>query len=133
MLKKIRFTFLIVTISYLIIVSVLSLITFSTNSTISSFPHLDKIIHFVFYFGMNVLILSSIILYRKQSNSRLFEYIIATIITVSYSGLIEYIQPLVGRAKDYSDLIANSLGAMTGLIIFILLSHIYKDKIEHLR
>lgn len=82
------------------------------------FPHVDKVVHFLMYFILQVLLL------RHNDNfmSRKKQVVIF-ILTASYGFLMEVIQGyfLVDRFYDNYDIIANITGALIGNLFFNLL------------
>lgn len=111
-------------IIYVIIITVLSLINLSDTNTPQTMEHFDKIVHFGFYFIMNLLLM--ILLYIFKKGYRLRYMIVATIISILYGISIEIVQSYVGRDFDVNDIIANSLGALVALLIYWR----YKNKIN---
>lgn len=80
------------------------------------FPHQDKVIHFVMYFGLAFLFLYD----TRKSKTLTNVFIIVSVVCVAcLSGLIEYLQPILSnRSKDGFDLFANATGAaVAGLIM----------------
>ncbi|MFI3314691.1 MAG: VanZ family protein [Rikenellaceae bacterium] len=76
----------------------------------------DKVVHFCFYFGLNILLLFTFSIFRKK---RLYRHIISiTFFTIIYSIFIEFLQMHTQRSFEYLDIAANSTGAIVSLIVF---------------
>ncbi len=81
-----------------------------------SVPYADKGVHFVFYFFavvLGVLCLEE----RKQNNGGTKKILVVVLLgSIAYGVLIEGLQWLMpfGREADIWDIVANSLGAITG-------------------
>jgi VanZ family protein len=92
---------------------------------VPSIPYLDKIAHFVFY--MVAILLAGLALYRRNPQKeykRKDVYIVMGILFV-YGGLIELLQLYLpgGRSAEWTDILANTLGLLTGLASFKRLFH----------
>ena len=83
------------------------------SNNLFNIPHLDKLIHLSMYFG-----LTTIILIENKKKHKLF----ITLSTVILSGLIELIQQDLTnyRSGDWLDLLSNSIGSFTALLIITL-------------
>ena len=80
------------------------------SNNLFNIPHLDKLVHLSMYFG-----LTTIILIENKKKHKL----IITLSTVILSGLIELIQQYLTnyRSGDWLDLLSNSIGSFTALLI----------------
>ncbi len=97
----------------------LCLYPFGTNSSVPLFPHFDKFIHF----GMHMFLVGSILFEMQRvkfyniTSKRLgiYAFLYSFLLGVS----IEIIQDLmnVGREFDPFDVLANSTGAITGVLL----------------
>lgn len=85
--------------------------------------HFDKIVHFGLFGGI-VFLISLGIYWQKQfvSNKTLIWLVI---ISAAYGFAIELIQKYwaIGRSFDMYDLLADTLGAIGGVVAFKLFSH----------
>lgn len=79
----------------------------------------DKVIHFIMYFGFSVLFCWT--LKVELNYSKLF-YVI--LVTVGWGILMEYMQldMHMGRSFSWYDELANSIGVVFGILIYILTS-----------
>lgn len=128
MLKNNKYTIL--GISWLVFITSLSLFSFSTDiDTGVEIPHLDKMVHFTFYFGVVVLGCLSLLEKGGQDLNRIIKQLI--IFAIAYGLLIEFLQYVMPyqREADILDFLANSLGAIVaGLLIKKYRSLIYRIK-----
>lgn len=107
-------------ISWMVFVTLFSLFSFSGVET-SRFntPHLDKAVHFTFYF---VMVLLAFLAKRKgqfphKESLKVLKYIV--LFAICYGIIIEIVQHIatVNRHGDPLDVLANSIGAITGMIL----------------
>lgn len=79
----------------------------------------DKVIHFIMYFGFSVLFCWT--LKVELNYSKLFFVIL---VTVGWGILMEYMQldMHMGRSFSWYDELANSIGVVFGILIYILTS-----------
>ncbi len=117
-LKKYFFTILF--ISWTVFITLLSLFSFEGDSLPSvNIPHLDKAVHFVFYFVFAFL---GCLGYRelKSKNTTIKRAVYFTIVTaVIYGMVIEVLQGVATahRDPDVLDFLANSVGAFVGAYV----------------
>lgn len=80
-------------------------------------PHFDKIVHFGLFFVFCILLL------RPFKRLQLNYYLLAPLISIILSAILETSQHVlsVSRNSDIKDFIANSLGALTSVMIYYLL------------
>ncbi|OFX19933.1 MAG: hypothetical protein A2041_01840 [Bacteroidetes bacterium GWA2_31_9b] len=83
-----------------------------------SIPNIDKIIHFMLYFILTVLLFSS--MYKTNSTLVSSKKIIALICVFGYGLFLELMQFVVtlDRSAEYLDFISNCLGAICGFFLF---------------
>jgi len=101
-------------------VAFFSLFSFSDVDTSRfTIPHLDKAVHFTFYFIM--VLLAFFAKTRGKSSQRttpkLLWYIV--LFTIVYGMIIEVLQHVatVDRHGDLLDALANSMGAIAGMLV----------------
>lgn len=82
------------------------------------FPGADKVIHFIMYGGLTGTFCFD---YYRRANHRCHEcriLIVASLTAMIIGGVIELLQDYmgIGRQSDYLDFIANTTGAIVGII-----------------
>ena len=84
----------------------------------SSFPFLDKVVHFILFFIQSIFITNTIYEYRNRNNRIL---LIVSIIFLLLLGVIIEIQQiyLPYRTFDIMDLISNFVGVFSGSFFII--------------
>ena len=104
--------YIILTILWLVFITILSLVSFS-NNTFSSFQNSDKIIHFFFYFVLTLLLLNGF------NNKLRYKYLIVIVLAVSYGIVIEVLQNefTLTRKADFYDVIANTIGVICAVLL----------------
>ena len=100
-------------IGWMIIVTIISQMPTDVD-TVPPVPHLDKLIHIVFYLGFSWFLGR---LLRGKGQSQIVWKVL--IPTVSYGILMEGLQDALdmGRHFDIFDIIANIIGALIGTIL----------------
>ncbi len=80
-------------------------------------PHFDKMVHFGLFFVFCILLL------RPFKRLQLNYYLLAPLISIVFSAILETSQHILSasRNSDIKDFIANSLGALTSVMIYYLL------------
>lgn len=107
-------------IGWVVFVTLLSLVSFKEERIPSiDIPHLDKLVHFSFYFGFTVLGCLSFREFNRRNVS--LGKVLLKIITyaVVYGIIIEVLQGVatINRDPDLLDVLANSSGALFGSFI----------------
>ncbi|NNL02663.1 MAG: VanZ family protein, partial [Eudoraea sp.] len=111
-------------ICWIIIITTLSLYSFEDFDTQEIYiPHLDKVVHFIFYFVAAIL---GILLIRERTKGKLNlsrSVVITVLIVIIYGIVIEVIQNIftLNRSGELYDVLANSLGAFFGAGLIIIL------------
>ena len=115
MLKKQSFTILITWILVITFLSLIDLSSIDIEIKTKYWIKFDKIVHFVFYFTLTFLLFNSFTVKKIKINAQLISVIIAVI----YGIIIEILQDIVPtkRSFDYFDIVANTLGSLTMLIV----------------
>lgn len=109
-------------ISWMVFVTSFSLFSFEgVQSSRFDIPHLDKLVHFTFYFGMVVTGSMAFVVGRvDQPKEKLLKWLwYLFVFAVLYGIVIEVIQYkfTVDRQGDPLDALANSLGAFVGMLL----------------
>ncbi|WP_247074590.1 VanZ family protein [Cellulophaga sp. F20128] len=107
-------------ISWVVFVAFLSLFSFSgTDLPTVQIPHLDKLVHFTFYFVASVLGTLAI---KECSGSpkigkRVVWYLVGSLI--AYGIIIEVLQSkfTATRSGEILDFVANTIGVFAGIIV----------------
>lgn len=129
MLKKLFYNILF--ISWMVFVTFSSLFSFEgmqMGSFAFRIPHLDKMVHFIFYLVMVVtgfFAIKDYLVHRYKASAILLGMVVFSIM---YGMIIEVLQYsiTVNRQGDILDALANSLGAITGM--FLTRSLFYKGE-----
>lgn len=101
---------------YFVVLTYLSVMqTSDLQLSFFSFPHADKLVHFVFYFILTMLLFRGI--YLSFSSPLNIKVIVSVLLAVIYGGIIELAQEYVvgGRTADIFDFLVNILGAVVGI------------------
>ena len=77
--------------------------------------HIDKVFHFLAYAGLAFLLAWSLPTIPRH---RILNILLAAFIAMSYGVIDECLQIPVGRTADFYDWLADSLGAVSGLIAY---------------
>ena len=111
---------------YLGCIAFLSLLPPKDLPPVSLFEGADKIIHFCLYLGLSVLSCWSL-----HAELRNIWYYRVILFAIFWGILMEIFQGSmhIGRSFEYLDILSNSVGAITGILIFILLARL-KIKME---
>lgn len=87
-------------------------------SWLTKIPHFDKIIHWGLYAGLAFFFFISNF---KNNGIKFGIFVISYAILLG--GVIEIIQPFVGRSNEWADLFADIFGCMCGIIAFQLIGN----------
>jgi VanZ family protein len=81
-------------------------------------PGLDKVIHFMWYFVLCLLILAGVT--KQKGKQTVKQIMLITLLCFVYGGLLEILQGTVfnKRSQDIFDFIANCSGALIASITF---------------
>ncbi|TDW46345.1 VanZ family protein [Flavobacterium sp. 270] len=97
-------------------------LTDSSNIPAVDFPSIDKIVHFCFHFGFTI---SWILFFKKELKgieaNDYKAYLISFIFSVFFGITIEILQSVftTTRSADVTDVLANTIGATTGVFTAI--------------
>jgi VanZ family protein len=103
---------------WVILITFLSLTSTETiSSGLFNIAHLDKVVHFLFYFVFALLLFR--ILVECSVSSLTIIVLIATIIPIVYSGVMELSQEYLTatRQAEFLDFLMNILGAVMAVFI----------------
>ncbi len=81
-----------------------------------SIPHFDKIVHFTLFFVFCLFLL------RPLKRLNLNHYLLAPLVSIISSGLLELIQHSLSatRQSNIYDFLANSIGVLSAVLFFFL-------------
>ncbi len=99
----------------ILLITLLSTLNLSVTVEPQGIGHLDKVVHFCFYFSMNLLLMAATMVCCRPTGSRWM--LLTTLAAITYGAGIEVVQIYVGRDFDLLDILANSAGAFTALFI----------------
>ena len=108
------------TVVWAFIILGLTLLTGETHSNMS-ISMLDKFVHSFMFGTLSFLMIVGL---KKQSEYMYLHFhavVVAIAVTIFYGALIECLQLIVpGRCFEWLDLLANSVGAIIGYIMFLI-------------
>lgn len=105
-------------LAWLAFISYASLTSFEEDDTPSfNIPHLDKVVHFTFYFVAAVLMMFFLRERTSGKISLLRAIFISLLCSVAFGIIIEVLQHVLtaDRQGDILDAIANTVGALVGV------------------
>jgi VanZ family protein len=110
-----RFVRVLVVVMYVGCIAALSLMPPQDLPRVPLFNGADKVVHFMMYFLFSILFCWA--LNTGLSCPGLF-FIVS--VTVGWGALMEYLQLImhIGRSFSWSDILANSLGVLSGVAIY---------------
>lgn len=107
-------------IAIAIIILIGSLSSGDTISEINflNIKHIDKLVHFLFYFSLSITLVSSLFKHSKLNTNIIFS--ITIFVSVSYGILMEILQYYIAvhRSAEIFDFISNTIGCITGIMLF---------------
>lgn len=86
-------------------------------------PHFDKVVHFILFFILTLLLLYETAKRNGHKTLSLKTKTAVAVLTISYGAFLEVIQHLLvaGRTGSMLDILANSLGVFSALLVFYLI------------
>ncbi len=114
---------LLVALVYLSIVAKLSLMPSNQLPELNLFQGFDKVAHGCMYFGLTVLVCWT---FQAEGKRNWILYILFFAIAWGMLMEISQFEMKVGRAFEWSDEMANSLGAMVGVSIYVWIASRYR-------
>ena len=102
--------------------------TFDKVSSIIDFPNIDKVVHFGMYFGF----MSVIILENRKTIKGTSQLVLIGLIPLLYGVLMEIMQATltVARSGSFYDALANSIGILISILIWLWIRPLKKDIIR---
>lgn len=101
---------------------------------IITIPHFDKFVHLVLYFIFTLLLIAAQVKIKLTLQLNFSVLIIIILFAFFYSLIMEILQRFVFEARSFelSDLLANSLGILFCLLLFVLKTNFFKNLIKFL-
>jgi len=95
------------------------------KSRLLNIEHIDKVIHFLLFFGFSLLLSFGFYKQHVYANTQKYYMLYAISISVFYGGLTEIIQAVMlsSRFGNVWDFFANSAGALMGVLVFSMLTN----------
>ena len=87
------------------------------NNRWLDFPYSDKVVHFIMYGGLTGTFCFDY--YRRSvAHYRYIALVVAFVVAIAIGAVLELLQAYmgIGRSGDYLDIVANSLGAVVGIV-----------------
>ncbi len=108
-------------------IAALSLLPPQDLPKVHQFRGFDKMVHFMMYFIFSGLLCWAI---RLESNA--FRLIFVVLFTMGWGVMMEYLQLKmhIGRSFSYYDILANCLGVIFGIAVYIILSMKFKPNYQ---
>lgn len=107
-------------ISWMVFITLFSLFYFPDDGIpFITIPHMDKMVHFMFYFGASI---SASLCVREQTRgSKGFKKVLSStaILSIIYGIIIEVLQETLTTYRDGNvyDVIANTVGSLFGITV----------------
>ena len=112
------------TLTIMLVVTFLSLMNTSNIKPrdIFSFPHFDKIVHFLMYFTMAFFLMFEYYLHHKHRITHIVQILI---IPLFWGAAMELAQLILteNRAAEWWDMLANSLGVFAAYFVVYIFRH----------
>lgn len=109
---------------YLTIIALLSLLPPNDFPEIPLFPGADKIVHTCLYLG-----LAWLACWSMHAEIRHIWYYLIILFAIGWGAIMELFQLLMqmGRSFDFYDIIGNSIGSLTGVFIYIVMARMKRN------
>lgn len=112
-------------ILYLSVVAGLSLMPSDDVPNFEMFPGFDKVVHGCMYFGLTVLVCW--VLHAEDKRIRII-YIVLFSILWGLLMEISQLEMMLGRAFEWKDEMANSVGTLLGAATYLMIARIYRSQ-----
>ncbi|MGS2765077.1 VanZ family protein [Sinomicrobium sp. M5D2P9] len=122
-----RKVFLILAVGWVVAVTILSLVPPSDLPSVS-YPHLDKIVHFIFYYIFLILWYYALRGENTFGPVKKKAIIISFFIAFVYGTVVEVLQHTMGKGRsgDVLDALANTTGMICGIFTVIIVNAVNK-------
>ncbi|MEI7423326.1 MAG: VanZ family protein [Prolixibacteraceae bacterium] len=114
-----------VSILYLSVVAGLSLMPSDDVPQIEMFPGFDKVVHGCMYLGLTVLAC-----WTLHAEIKRIKIVYVVLFSISWGLLMEIsqLEMMLGRAFEWKDELANSVGSLLGAVIYLLIVRLYQSQ-----
>lgn len=101
------------------------------KSSLLKIPHFDKIVHFVLFFVLAILLISEFNTLRKEGKLTRLSIVIAISVSVVYGLIIELLQYylLTTRSGSLYDFAANVLGAIVAVLLYKTINRVSANRL----
>jgi VanZ family protein len=112
-------------ILYLSVVAGLSLMPSEDVPQIEMFPGFDKVVHGCMYFGLAVLAC-----WTLHAEIKRIRIVYVVLFSISWGLLMEIsqLEMMLGRAFEWKDELANSVGSLLGATAYLLIVRLYQSQ-----
>jgi VanZ family protein len=112
------------TIAVVVVIFYMSIVRVPSDVQQFFFPHFDKFVHFVCYLALSFVFMYN---FGRVTLKTIF---ISLFFSIIYGGIIELIQQyfLLLRTGDLYDFLSDIIGAIIGVIIFLLIEKVFIKK-----
>lgn len=85
--------------------------------------NIDLVVHFFFYCVFTFLLILGNVRQSQYFSLKKYPVLFALIVSIPFGGLVEIIQgtKFVSRSAEFADFLANGMGSMIGLILFLII------------
>lgn len=107
-----------ISLIYLVIIIILSLMPADDVPQLVLFDGVDKLVHFCMYLGFTWLLCWSL-----YSGNKIVIYYLVAILSIFWGILMEVFQLIMhyGRSFEWLDILADSIGATVGVLVYKLM------------
>lgn len=111
---------------YMGLIAYASLASPSRIPRVIVFEHLDKVVHFVMYFGFCIMLIYAIDRRKYHDSGKTINnlpfvlYLMVLLAALTWGFAMELLQQYMSMGRQYSmyDMIANAAGALAGLVLY---------------
>ena len=101
------------------------------KTSLLKIPHFDKIVHFVLFFVLALLLISEFNTLRQEGKLTRLSIVIAISVSVVYGLIIELLQYylLTTRSGNLYDFAANVLGAIVAVLLYKTINRVTANRL----
>jgi len=114
------------TIAWTVFIMVLFLIPSQDIPGSREIPHLDKVVHMVFFMIFTILIMRDMLKIKRLKLSSVAYFLVTFLVVLSLAIMVELLQDVMklGREGDIVDIIYDLLGFFLGMLFLVLIFRI---------